>query len=462
MAELSDFLNPLIGSLANTWYNSTSAFPTLTMSTSEDIGLAHNVEITKILLYNHMGEVLNIRELMVEMTILNSMFEPGIHGSILVQDTHSLLTRLPIIGEERIEIEFYTPGNAIKFFRGLVYTVTDIMPDSKGAKTSYVIRFCSEEIFQNAAVHVAKAYTNTLTANLIIEDIMKAYLGIQKPIFVDPCREIQKTLIIPYMHPYDAIDFLRNRVKGTNDTDPHYFEFFERFDGVYFKNVPNMVAGKLNKSYNTYQYYSDKFSNQRDLGQDMFRIISLKINSKFDTIDKINEGMFNNENFEYSFDDKQIYSDVKDYKDFKPFLGTSRMNTDAFVDKYTQNIAKGMNGSMTTFKERRVDQNFQLPKPGGMHLMNRLSLNQISVTITVPGDSTVDIGDIVQLIIPEFDADPTEVGTDEHLSGLYIVGSMRNFFLTPDKHTMQLDLYRDGFTMDITGMSDKLRENIQK
>ena len=441
-------------------FNPVSASPTLTMSSSEDIGLAHNVEITKILIYNHMGEVINVAEIFLEMNITNSIFEPGIFGSILIQDTHSILTRLPIIGEEKIEIEFYTPGNLVKFFRGVIYTVSDILPDAKGAKSSYVIHFCSEEILQNASVHVAKAYTNTLTANLIVEDILKSYLNIEKTLVIDPCREIQKILCIPYLRPYDAIDFMRQRVKGMDDSASDYFELFERFDGVYFKNIPTLLTAPLNKSNNTYRFISDKFSNQRDTGLDMFRIISFKINSRFNTLDKINEGMFNNENFEYSFDDKQIYSDVKSYRDFKPILGATKMNTDDYIKRYDQGIAKGLNASLTTFKERRTDQNFQLPKPAGFYIMNRLTLNQISITITVPGDSTVDIGDIVSLEIPEFDADPVLVSLDQQISGRYVIGSMRNFFLTPDKHTMQLDLYKDGFNTPITGMSPKLRENI--
>lgn len=206
---------------------------------------------------------------------------------------------------------------------------------------------------------------------------------------------------------------------------------------------------------------SDKFSNQRDKGHDMFRIISFKVNNKFDTIDKINEGMLNNENFEYSFDDKQIYSDSKSYKDYKPFLATGKMNTDAYIDKYDKGIGNGLNGNMTTFKERRVDQNFQLPKPAGNFLISKMAMNQVSVTITVPGDSTVDIGDIVNLAIPEFDADAVTITPDLHLSGQYIIGSMRNVFMTPDKHTMQLDLYKDGYNTTIGPMSEKLKENIQ-
>lgn len=438
--------------------------PKLTTSNSEDIGLAHNVEITKILLYNHMGEVINIREIFLEMNLQNSIFQPGIYGSILIQDSHSLSTRFPIIGEEKIEIEWYTPGNKPKFFRGMVYTISDLIPDDKGSKSSYILRFCSEELFQNASAWVAKSYTNTLTANEIIEDILKTYLNTEKVLHVDPCREIQKTLIIPYLRPFDAIDFMRQRVKPMDDATSDYYEFFERFDGVHFRNLSSIVQNKLNQDgvINDYIYISDKFSNQNEEGTNMKRIISFKINNRFDTIDKINEGMFNNENFEYSFDDKQVYSETKSYKDFKPILGAARMNTDDFIDKYDQNISKGMNGSITTFKERRVDQNFNFGKPGGNYLINRMAMNQISITITVPGDSTVDVGDLCQVMIPEFDADAQDTESDKQLTGLYMIGSVRNVFLVPDKHTLQLDLYKDGYGETISGMSQRLKENLLK
>ena len=61
---------------------------------------------------------------------------------------------------------------------------------------------------------------------------------------------------------------------------------FERFDGVYFKTLAGIVSSPLNKSQNYYVYISDKFGNQRDSGMDPRRILSLKVNSTFDTIER--------------------------------------------------------------------------------------------------------------------------------------------------------------------------------
>jgi hypothetical protein len=276
---------------------------------------------------------------------------------------------------------------------------------------------------------------------------------------VDPCIEPQKILVVPYLRPYDAIDFLRNRVKA-KDSEEDYFLFFERFDGVYFKNLPGIISSPLNKETNYYVYMSDKFGNQRDEGLDIRRIITLRINSKFDTLKKISLGMLNNEALEYSFDDKMIYSNVTSYKDVSPFIANQKMNTQGFIEKYARADAMGMSGNITSFKERRVDQNFFFQKPAGKHIINRLTMAQISLTITVPGDSSVDIGDVVSVAIPEFTADDT-VTNDPHLTGRYIIGSIRNTFITPDKHVMQMDLYRDGFDTAITGMSATLKSLLQ-
>ena len=438
----------------------TPPMPSMTKSPSDDTGIAHNIEIKRITIFNHMNESVDLKEIFLEMNLYNSVFEPAIYGDIILVDSHSLLTRLPIIGEERIEIEFNTPGNDIKLFKGVVYTVKEIAPDAKGAKSSYVLNFCSEEILQNFAVHVAKSYKNTLNAEQIVEDILKTYLGSDKPLFIDPCRDPQKILIIPYLRPYDAIDFLKNRVKSADEDTCDYFEFFERFDGIYFKNLPGIISSPLNKEEHVYYYMSGKYVGQRDAGIDIRRIINLKINSKFDTINKINEGLFSNEAFEYSFDDKMIYSQPKTYKDSRPFLGKERMNTTGYTDNFIQVIAKGLSGNMTTFKERRTDQNFNFVKPAGLYMMSRIALSQISLTITVPGDTTVDIGDVISLDIPEFDAHATEVQADQHLSGRYLICSIRNTFLTPDKHVMQMDLYKDGFNQPISGMNNKLKESV--
>jgi hypothetical protein len=69
------------------------------------------------------------------------------------------------------------------------------------------------------------------------------------------------------------------------------------------------------------------------------------------------------------------------------------------------------------------------------------------------------VGDLITLKIPEFTADD-EVSDDPHLSGRYIIGSARNIFLAPDKHSMQLDLYKDGFDAAITNMDSRLKAQI--
>src|ERR1700712_2880793 len=102
-------------------------------TTSSDDGIAHNVNISYIKLTNHAGETLDIREIFLELNIVNSIFENCIYGTMLVNDANSILTRFPIIGEEIIEIQFNTPGNTAKTFKGSVYGVRDIVPESHGS-----------------------------------------------------------------------------------------------------------------------------------------------------------------------------------------------------------------------------------------------------------------------------------------------------------------------------------------
>lgn len=431
-----------------------------TTSVENDYGLAHNVDIRKIVLTNHAGQSVDIRNLFVQMNIRNSIFESCIYGDILIIDSNALVSRFPIIGEEKIEIEFLTPGNTAKSFTGVVYRVADLASDTKGSSSSYVIKFCSEELYANFSTFVAKSYRNTLTAEQIVEDILKSYLNVDKKLDIDPCIDPQKVLCIPYMRPYDAIEFMSDRVRS-RDTEEDYFLFFERFDGIYFKNLAGIVSSPLNKEEVFYYYISDKFGNQRDQALDIRRIVNLKINSVFDTLTKLKEGMLNNEQFEYSFDDKYVYSNVTSYKDVRPFIGNERMNTPEFIEKYARADAMGLSGNITSFTERRVDQNFNFVKPAGKSLINKLALSQISLTITVPGDSAVDVGDIITIKVPEFDADAETVTDDPMLSGRYIIGSITNTFITPDKHTMHLDIYKDGFSNKIKAMDSKLKDDLQ-
>ena len=134
-------------------------------------GVAHAVEIEKMIIQNHAGQNVDVRAMFSEYTSVSSLFEPGIHGSVTIHDAHSLLTRHPIVGEETLHVSFKTPGNEPKTHQFAIWRVTDETPDDKGTASVYTLHFCAKAMLRNASKVIAKSYTDTDDAKSILRSI---------------------------------------------------------------------------------------------------------------------------------------------------------------------------------------------------------------------------------------------------------------------------------------------------
>jgi hypothetical protein len=62
----------------------------------------------------------------------------------------------------------------------------------------------------------------------------------------------------------------------------------------------------------------------------------------------------------------------------------------------------------------------------------------------------VDAGDVVHLVVPQFESVTGKAVEDKFLYGAFVIGTLRDSILTPDKHVMVLDLFRDGYWKPIS------------
>ena len=74
--------------------------------------------------------VVDLRMVFVGMNIYEDMFAPFINGTIVIQDANALINKLPIVGEEFLDLDLITPSfpsdkqHAIKG-RFYIYKISD-------------------------------------------------------------------------------------------------------------------------------------------------------------------------------------------------------------------------------------------------------------------------------------------------------------------------------------------------
>ena len=79
------------------------------MTTTNNSLLNREIQINHVLLISHIGEVVDLSAIMTQIEIYENIFSPFISGNILINDSTNLIKNLPIIGQEKLEIEFLSP-----------------------------------------------------------------------------------------------------------------------------------------------------------------------------------------------------------------------------------------------------------------------------------------------------------------------------------------------------------------
>jgi hypothetical protein len=461
------------------------------MTSQEERGIAHYVDLTKLDLLNNAGERVSIKNMFADFTLNSSIFEYFMHGHVVVYDAVGLINRLPIIGEETLEVEYATPGNTPKKMTFRVWKVTDEHPDEKGASSTYLLHFCSAEAFQNAFRLVGKSFTNTDDSASILKTVLTDYLKSQKPFNTTTMKDPAKRLVIPNYKPFEAIDMLLRRGYAGNPSKTDYFLFFERSDGFYLRMIDDLVSKPINLreqgqgvpnpgdtggtpdtpptsvetyyAYASMKYQGDSVGDAKRAPRDIRRIVTYKAHQRFDSLQKIREGLYENEVVQYSIMEKKLQSVVYKFQQKKVLLlggspgpnsdytrgtGNEPMNTDHFMSEFNTPTSKFRGDGASKVFYRLLDPEEKdgvVKKSGWLYQSMRVALSQVQISITVPGDTMVDCGDVVYLEVPRFDSTTYSHEPDKFLCGKYVVGSLRDSILSPDRHVMVLDLFRDSF-----------------
>ena len=136
-----------------------------------------------------MGEVTDIKKVMSELNIYESIYKNALTGSIVIIDAQNLISKLELNGTERISFQLSTPGAIDK--RSMVdasvetghpfhvYKITDRKQLAPGTLL-YTLHFGSREFMRNLRTKVSQAYEGRLDMQFLKYLQMKTILTVRK------------------------------------------------------------------------------------------------------------------------------------------------------------------------------------------------------------------------------------------------------------------------------------------
>lgn len=471
---------------------------------------SYRLDIQDIILKKIDGESLTIKDLMLSLSIYQSIFQPVMKAELYLFDAAGLQVNFPMVGEELIEIHYLESQdgavdtqNSIEQERDdiqrLTFCVDSVEKQTlnrQGTDSVYVLKLYSVEMLDNVKKRVQAAYNTTYTnaIKLLLENELNIIDNGKKlkGMTLDDLPEQSKgsyKFIVPNLKPLDALLWMNKRAVSFNPENS-YFVFFERFDGFYFNTIQQMIKYQKEQSKSSAidpqgyrkikRYYwvqglsvgtfLDGINNRQQ------RILSdLTINKRYSTFQKILGGYFENEYYEIDIYNKSIISTQSTINETTTSISLedSKFNTLEFINKI---LGKDSNrGTKTKIKYAIVQDRGDYPGAPtyfadkyNRGLRDQTALAQINLTASSVGDSRVQAGDVIELDIPRVQGFDTN-DPDQYLRGKYLIVDIKHSISRGNDYTITMNLSRDSFFTEISktseyseGTKQKNTEDIEK
>lgn len=410
-------------------------------------------EIKAFKLISSTGAVIDLYTSFSELTIHEDLYQSSMSGYVMVTDANDNTSTMDLHGSEFLQLILDKPslGEPIeRFFR--VYKISNKIIKNRVA-TAYVIHFTTEDHFISNQYKISRAFNGP--ADVSVLSILRNDLK------VDPSKVYMKNIesaygelnvVIPYMHPFRAIQFLASR--ATNKNGSFYF-FYENREGYNFKSLDNIMSGKLYKTYNLSPKILDPSSPSDNFGG----INQILITQNFDTLTTLTQGGFSgrmkNINIlrrEYRVNDVNLTS-----REGYPTLGKGypvNNLTNRKGDSLLTSFAAFEKFSVSTTTNAEYDDIPNSSETFIFRSMEHALLHNCRMTITIPGDPLIKVGDIISVNLPKFSQTiNSEQKLDEFYSGLMLVLALRHT-VTPSAHTTYLEVVKDSVATALSNASN--------
>lgn len=392
------------------------------------------------------GKIIDIRMIFDEINIYEDLLSPVITGNIVLHDSNDLINQIPITGFEYITFEFEKPSTSEKYTKVFrIYKLSD-RQRINAQNESYILHFCSEESLLNESCRVSKTYKSK-TIDSIIRDIATNYLKISQKKF--PQSQSVPTMgthsiVIPNWHPFFAINWLSRMAINATYRSPSYV-FYEDRDGFHFTPLEQLSQQppiqKILVSPRNLGFERDK--NEVDMETTMKTTYEWEMPCGFDIIQNITTGMYSGSLI--TVDPLRQHIDTTKFSVSKFFPNTHHLNEDSLIGDLKSRRHVALDAEYTSFlRLYPTTLGHDALRYGGLPAKKGVCPNRVEqwvvqrnmyfaalhstrVNVSIPGDSQLRVGQVVDAKFPAFVLnDITQKTLDELYTGKYFIAALRH------------------------------------
>ena len=445
------------------------------------IQYAGEYTLESVRLFASSGNIIPLNGLTVSISLFENIFSPTMSGTITLLDANSIVSNLPIIGQEFLSFKIKTAsitegGTSIIDFTKNPFSVYKIDQRIEGTNSELItLHFASPEMLRNLRTRVSKSYTNTID-NIAIDVIQNSrYINSKKDLFVEETVGVRK-IISPNSNPFTFIQKLSSEAISKNNGSP-FFLFYENKEGFNFRSLDSLYAQPITAEYNTGEFYHQESSGTvvKNVLEEYSRPISHEMVAVNDTVKNVRGGLLASDLITYD-----IYSKKYERKNFRYFnnfndygrLGNSPIYNTNFIDEFDNTVDNFTNANIhlhPTSKNNGSDAQHYVLDPTAKNIKSLYSPNGIentllprqskfvelnkgvSLNVKVHGSTNISVGQIIQFN-KQTVGNANESGDfDPYYTGRYIISNLRHIFdLAPKKeHSIVMSLVKDGYEQEL-------------
>ena len=458
--------------------------------------------LDKVVLMNLVGHNVDIKFLMQELNIYESIYKNAVTGSIVIGDEGNQIARMSIQGLEKIAFHLKTPGVSYgkedvidaSFETGEpyhIYKITDRKQATPGL-TIYTLHFASREFMRNLRTKVSQAYDGKYDRAVI--DIMKDenYLDSRKKLHYEPTGNANK-IVVPNLPPFDAINMIAKKSVSDKSNGVGYY-FYETTGGFYFRSWASMITnqGEFSRAPRQQFYYqplkmsSDSKSTDQDKIEREYESVEAYefVNNFHDVASKTVLGTYAHRVISHDLFNKSY--DIADYNFHNEYRRTPHTDT---VGYGSNNMFPVMDtpvdydnvDNASDYPESRVSLQTTTPflhdkdvgtygldadidgeKTGQGISQNNQIVNGTALRMTVKGQSYIQAGDLITFNLRDVNLHHSpEYPDDPRFSGNYIITKVRHQ-VTKDQYKMILECAKDSVATSYQDLAPNPHLNVHE
>jgi len=436
-----------------------------------------DIDIRRFSLISASGQVIDLKSLAIDFSVYQDLFEHFIQCDLVLNDSVGLINTLNgdkdsniqggFTGGEILVVSYKSNDDTLEYKNHFfaLYELTDRKRIEERSEV-YFLSGVSIEAYPAMSNKISRAYggkggnliskmASSIINEFVYTDSVKALhrnykgtVGIRliKKIDVDETVGLQN-YIIPNLTVDDTLDFLASEA----DSQDHipYFMFYENSEGFNFKNLSNLIKQEVKEEYSYLPSNMDEGKGSpSDENFDRTKLISFDVIKQSNVIDNIQQGLYRSKTIHLDIQKKTKREVIFNYDDYapkftklQPFKINGSLDTSPVVRMVTSRKGHDVDALFIDESPNPTKSNEVMGQSAsyGQHIFNTV------IEVSLPGDSELDVGNIIRLSIPSAATSADQDGDeDKYLSGKYIITKLRHKMLDgTDSFTTILECAKD-------------------